>query len=303
MTNKKITKKKVNARFKTIGLALIIYIFFVLYIPLLLKELFIDQEIGLIFGLSKKSILNALIVVAGTVLPFKLMDKALFGKNDKKEKIEIPFGEIFIQSLMLFTISSVTLFLTSTIFSYFGKSADLVGGIGVVIDGKIVDDIVYTLLFVLITPIIEEFAFRAVLLRYLSRFGKYFALVATSLIFALAHSSFIEIFPAFIMSYELGKIYLRYKSAKPCIWIHGLYNLTLYILLIIPGKYSIFVAIFLALIYVASFVLFIAKKYTFIRVTKAKSTWKVFLIFFSRPEIILSVMLMIVQTALTMLLA
>ena len=87
MTNKKITKKKVNARFKTIGLALIIYIFFVLYIPLLLKELFIDQEIGLIFGLSKKSILNALIVVAGTVLPFKLMDKALFGKNDKKEKI------------------------------------------------------------------------------------------------------------------------------------------------------------------------------------------------------------------------
>ena len=230
MTNKKITKKKVNARFKTIGLALIIYIFFVLYIPLLLKELFIDQEIGLIFGLSKKSILNALIVVAGTVLPFKLMDKALFGKNDKKEKIKIPFGEIFIQSLMLFTISSVTLFLTSTIFSYFGKSADLVGGIGVVIDGKIVDDIVYTLLFVLITPIIEEFAFRAVLLRYLSRFGKYFALVATSLIFALAHSSFIEIFPAFIMSYELGKIYLRYKSAKPCIWIHGLYNLTLYIL-------------------------------------------------------------------------
>ena len=241
--------------------------------------------------------------MAGTVLPFKLMDKALFGKNDKKEKIEIPFGEIFIQSLMLFTISSVTLFLTSTIFSYFGKSADLVGGIGVVIDGKIVDDIVYTLLFVLITPIIEEFAFRAVLLRYLSRFGKYFALVATSLIFALAHSSFIEIFPAFIMSYELGKIYLRYKSAKPCIWIHGLYNLTLYILLIIPGKYSIFVAIFLALIYVASFVLFIAKKYTFIRVTKAKSTWKVFLIFFSRPEIILSVILMIVQTALTMLLA
>ena len=303
MTNKKITKKKVNARFKTIGLALIIYIFFVLYIPLLLKELFIDQEIGLIFGLSKKSILNALIVVAGTVLPFKLMDKALFGKNDKKEKIKIPFGEIFIQSLMLFTISSVTLFLTSTIFSYFGKSADQVGGIGVVIDGKIVDDIVYTLLFVLITPIIEEFAFRAVLLRYLSRFGKYFALVATSLIFALAHSSFIEIFPAFIMSYELGKIYLRYKSAKPCIWIHGLYNLTLYILLIIPGKYSIFVAIFLALIYVASFVLFIAKKYTFIRVTKAKSTWKVFLIFFSRPEIILSVILMIVQTALTMLLA
>ena len=303
MTNKKITKKKVNARFKTIGLALIIYIFFVLYIPLLLKELFIDQEIGLIFGLSKKSILNALIVVAGTVLPFKLMDKALFGKNDKKEKIKIPFGEIFIQSLMLFTISSVTLFLTSTIFSYFGKSADQVGGIGVVIDGKIVDDVVYTLLFVLITPIIEEFAFRAVLLRYLSRFGKYFALVATSLIFALAHSSFIEIFPAFIMSYELGKIYLRYKSAKPCIWIHGLYNLTLYILLIIPGKYSIFVAIFLALIYVASFVLFIAKKYTFIRVTKAKSTWKVFLIFFSRPEIILSVILMIVQTALTMLLA
>ena len=118
MTNKKITKKKVNARFKTIGLALIIYIFFVLYIPLLLKELFINQEIGLIFGLSKKSILNALIVVAGTVLPFKLMDKALFGKNDKKEKIKIPFGEIFIQSLMLFTISSVTLFLTSTIFSY-----------------------------------------------------------------------------------------------------------------------------------------------------------------------------------------
>lgn len=300
MTNKKISSKSVNRSFKTLGLILIVYVLLVLYIPSLLKILFFDEEYGTFFSPEKESFFNMLFVVLGTLLPFLLLKKAFVTK--KEARVDISFKEIFIQFLLLFTVSSVSMFLTSTIGSYFGMSADLVGGIGVVVSKLLVDDFIYALLFVLVTPILEEIAFRGILLRYLSRYGKGFALIASSIMFAFAHSSFIEIFPAFILSYELGKIYLRYKSTKPCIWIHIIYNLTLFFLFIIPSKFSIGVAIFLVTIYISSFVALFTKKYTYIRVKNAPSTGRMLLMFFSCPEIILCLLLMIVQTALTLLL-
>ena len=301
MTNKKISRKSVNRSFKTIGLVLIVYVLLVLYIPTLLKALFFDTDYGTYFFFNKESIFNLIFVVLGTLLPFLLLKKTFLTKREPRAYIS--FNEIIIQFLMLFTLSSISLFLTSTIGSYFGLSADLVGGIGVVVNEMVVDDLVYTLLFIFITPILEEIAFRGILLKYLSQFGKGFALIASSIIFAFAHSSFIEIFPAFVLSYEIGKIYLRYKSTKPCIWIHIIYNLTFFFLFIIPSKFSRWVAVFLVIIYVSSFIAFFAQKYTFIRVKNAPTTIKMLLMFFSCPEIVLCIILMVTQTALTMLLS
>ena len=301
MTNKKISRKSVNRSFKTIGLILIVYVLLVLYIPTLLKALFFDMDTNskfLIF--NKDSLFNMLLVILGTLLPFLLLKKAFISKRESRA--EITFKEIFIQSLLLFTVSSISLFLTSTIGSYFGRSADLVGGIGVVVNKMVVDDIVYTLLFIIITPILEEIAFRGILLNYLSRYGKGFALIASSIIFAFAHSSFIEIFPAFILSYELGKIYLRYKSAKPCIWMHVIYNLFLFLLFVIQGKFSIWAAVILVIIYVSSFIALFAQKYTYIRVKNAPTTGRMIKMFFTCPTILICLLLMIVKTALTILL-
>lgn len=77
---------------------------------------------------------------------------------------------------------------------------------------------------VLVGPFFEELFFRATLLRSLTRYGKEFALIFSSLCFGMMHLNFAQGIPAFFMGIVLGWSYVRSGSLIVPIAIHMLNN-------------------------------------------------------------------------------
>ena len=190
----------------------------------------------------------------------------------------------------------------TAIAGYFGISGELVSGVGISIDPQYLSDIVYIVMFIVISPILEEYAFRGVLLNTLSKYGKFFALYASAFIFSLAHGSFMEFLPSFIMAILLGKIALRYKSIKPTIWIHIIFNALLYASFIVPEKYSIIMAAFFALIYICAIAFYLTGIYKPIRVNKSNTNSRVTIMFLTTFSVMVSIILFIAHSVLTILL-
>lgn len=303
MASKKVSKKFAKREFETIGLALIIYCLFALFVPLLLDELFSLYDVGKFGPLEISVLIKILVILIGTILPFIIIDLA--GKKKKREivRVKIPFSEILVESLLFFTICSAAIFITTSVTTYFGLPGEVVSSIGMPLTSDKLDDLGYVLMFVLIAPILEEYAYRKILLRSLSKYGKYFALVATSIVYGLAHVSLKEMIPAFVMSYELGKIYLRYKSVKPCMAIHVIFNFFLYFLFVIPEKASIYLSILLTLIYLIVLLLIILRKFVRIVVRKSKSSNLVLKMFLKTLPVSVSLALFIIHSLLMMLLS
>ena len=75
-----------------------------------------------------------------------------------------------------------------------------------------------------IPALVEEFAFRGVVLGVLRRYGDGFAIVASSLLFGLVHGNFIQIPFAFFTAVALGYAVVRTGSLVPAIVLHFLNN-------------------------------------------------------------------------------
>lgn len=76
----------------------------------------------------------------------------------------------------------------------------------------------------ILVPVMEELAFRGVLLSALKRFGAPFAIVMSSLIFALAHLDFSNVVFAFIAGLVFGIIYYYTENLWLSVVIHALNN-------------------------------------------------------------------------------
>lgn len=304
MASKKVSKKYALNEFNTIGLVLIIYCLFVLFYPLVISELITLYLPELKWhGFDLILLCRLALMIIGTVLPFSLLKAASKKKEIKRtKKIPISSKQIICQTLVFFTVASAAIFVMTTVAAYFGISGELVSGIGITIDSKNLKDIVYIVMFVLVSPILEEYAFRGVLLNTLSKYGKYFALYASALMFSLAHGSFMEFIPSFIMGILLGKIALRYKSIKPTIWIHILFNLLLYVSFIIPEKYSMYMAALYGLIYLIAIALVLTKVYRPIVVRKSNSNSKVTLMYLTTFTVMVALFLFIAHSILIILL-
>ena len=304
MASKKVTRRYALNEFKTIGLILIIYCLFVLFLPLVVDEflhvILIETKWN---NIDLVLVAKTLLMIFGTVLPFMLLRLSTKKKSlPVNKKVSISFKQILYQSLVFFTGASAAIFMMTAIAAYFGFSGELVSGIGISIDSSKLTDIVYIVTFVVISPILEEYAFRGALLSTLSKYGKFFALYASAFIFSLAHGSFMEFLPSFIMGVLLGKIALRYKSIKPTIWIHIIFNLLLYLSFIVPEEFSIYMASVYALIYIIAVILFITGKYRGITVKKSNSNAKVTLMFITTSTVLVAIFLFLASSILTILL-
>ena len=151
-------------------------------------------------------------------------------------------------------------------------------------------------MLIIVTPIVEEYAFRGVLLNVLSKFGKTFGLYASSIIFALAHLSFVEMIPAFMMGVLLGKTSLRYRSIRPTIFIHILFNGLIYALCVIPASITKYMAYGIAGIVAIAAYLILSGRYERIRIQKLRSNRITNIVFFTRPSIVLAMLLMIANS-------
>lgn len=304
MASKQVSKKYALNEFNTIGLVLIIYCLLVLFIPFVVRELLgLLFEDTVFYGVDLVMASQVALMIIGTILPFMLLRKSTKRRDlPITKKIKMSGKQIICQAIVFFTLTSVAIFAMTTIAANFGISGELVSCIGISIDSNRLGDVLYIVTFILISPILEEYAFRGVLLSTLSKYGKYFALYASAFIFSLAHGSFMEFVPSFIMGVILGKIALRYKSIKPTIWIHILFNALLYVSFIIPENMSIYMAGFFGAIYVSAIALYLTGVYRPIIVRKSNSNAKVTIMFLTTFSVLVSITLFIASSILTMLL-
>ena len=296
MSNKKIvTKNYALHEFKIVGLILIIYALFVLYIPLGLKYLFLlnSENINTIF------IYSFICLVLGTLLPFSFLRIYCKGKvSDLVSNPNIEFKEKLINFIVFFAISICVIYVNTIIGDLINVEGRLISDIGIIFNSNYIKNYLYLVSFIIVSPILEEYAFRGVLLSCLSRYGKYFAIFATSIVYALAHGYFTDMIPSFIMGFILSKMALRYKSIRPTIFIHIVFNISLCLLSIIPEDYVFYVAIVIVAILVWALILVLKKKYKIVGVNKSSSNNKVTLMFVSTYTVLIALILFVLYTVL-----
>ena len=84
--------------------------------------------------------------------------------------------------------------------------------------------VIYVTLICLIAPVFEEFIFRGMILQNLRRYGNAFAIVVSSLLFALIHGNLIQAPFAFVAGLALGYFAIRLDSIFGSIILHAVIN-------------------------------------------------------------------------------
>jgi len=284
-----VTKAFARKQFSTIGLVLIVYAFFVLFIPAVLEMLLILKDSNIVKDTTLYIGFFYLFMVLGTFIPFFILKKAMRVKTKNFfGSAYISTKKLFINFLVFFTLVSLTIFISTSLFNNIQLEGQAVSSIGLQLEEKYLNNWLYIVTYVIATPIIEEYAFRGVLLSSLSKYGKYFAVVTTSIIYALAHGSFTEMLPALVISCLLSKLTLKYKSVKPAMIIHILFNATFYLMMILPDNYNLYVLVGLVVIYILSFIFITKKIYIPIKIKKSRNLGKTFGIFFSSVSVIIA---------------
>ena len=296
---KSVSRSYAINEFKTVGLVLIIYCLFVLYLPIVLKEAlpligfteFMGFDVYLLSGLA--------CLILGTLIPFILLrvrSKKKF--QDFNHQVDLNILDYLIHYVVFFAISTAAIFVTMMVAQYINVSGQLVSSIGITINSEYLSNIIYAVAFILVSPILEEYAFRGSLLICLSRYGKYFATIASSLIYALAHGSFVEMIPSFIMGYMLCKISLYHKSIRPCIIVHILFNASLYALFMVPEKYSLYMMIVLAVMIILAVVLLTTRVYRVVKIKRSGTNRQVGAMFLTTTSVMAALALFIIHSLL-----
>lgn len=84
------------------------------------------------------------------------------------------------------------------------------------------------LMVCIIRPALEEMLFRGVILRsFLNQYSRKFSIIASSVMFGVAHFNIYQFFIAFVIGLVLGWLYERTRSLWPGIALHMAYNSTL----------------------------------------------------------------------------
>ncbi len=295
----RVSKKYARRDFNTAGLLLIMYALAVLIVPFFLHMYLINKESEILKDQFLYYGLYFIIILFGTLIPFFLMRKAFRIPLKKMVRNFNPtFVDLFVQTIVFFTICIGLTYVSNNLFSYLGMEAKLISSIGFSYDEANLKNALYVLILIIVTPLVEEYAFRGVLLNALSKYGKNFGLYASAFIFAMAHRSFVEMIPAFVMGVQLGKTTLRYKNIVPPIFIHILFNSLIYALCVIPASITRYMAYGLVAVVIVAAYLILSGKYERIRIQKLKSNKITNVVFFSCPAIIIAILLMIADSLL-----
>jgi membrane protease YdiL (CAAX protease family) len=215
--------------------------------PLLLMVCFLEfsiiscEIVGLNYEKSTKGIANAdaisfytlhnLAEIAASVLPFLF----ILSKKDALLKLDISRVLCFekVKRKKLFSLVMVGLFIcffANQVSNVLLQNLSLLG-----ITCKLPNlpevnkdpvRIVLYLIMISVSPaLVEEFVFRGVILGSLRKFGNFFAIISSSILFGVVHSNAVQIPFAFVVGLILGMILVETNSMLPGILIHFLNNL------------------------------------------------------------------------------
>ena len=296
---KKLSKRRVKRNFTTIGLILILYVLLVMYMPYIFNLYMTQSNSSILYDEILYYGIYFIIIVLGTVIPFFFMRKFCKIKLKKlTRKVNATFIDLFVQTIVFFTICIALTYVSNMLILYVGLEEKLISSIGFSYDEANLNNYLYLFMLIFVSPLIEEYAFRGVLLNSLSRYGKSFALYASAIIFALAHNSFAEMLPAFAMGVALGKTSIRYKSIQPTIIIHILFNALIYSFCVMPQSVIQYLTYGLVAICVLAFTLIFTGRYQRISILSSKTNKMAINLFYSRFTVIFTMILLVAYTCL-----
>lgn len=297
--NIKVSKRFAKRQFSTAGMALLLYALIVLILPEFLMLYF--NSIGIYSNnnsLMNTGILYSLIVI-GTLVPFLLLKQSCHIRiKDFWRKCNVGFYDLLSDSIIYSAIGTLFMFLTIVINSYIKIGDSMITSLGISANTSWAYNPIFFVLYVIATPIVEEIAFRGILLRVLGRYGNYFAMISCSLVYAILHGSIAEVIPTFFLSVILIKITLKYRSIQPAVVVHIVFNAIMYFMAITPGKYYQIVAIVIFSIYLMAIFITFSRNYRFVKVRRKNNEKKLYSLFFGRITVILSLAIGIIYTVL-----
>ena len=297
MSDKVVTKRFALREFSQVGMILVIYAFFGLYIPFIIETYF---EIPSIPYLDKYSfdtmlIIKIICITFASIVPFFFLYISDKKNHDiKQDKTKLGIKNALIYTLIFCSVASFVTYVNTSLLSYFGISSDLVANIGLAINPNYFNDILYIVIYICFIPVLEEYAFRKSMLNVLSKYGKRFAVLTCSFIYAIAHCDLIQFLPSLVMAYFLNKIYLKYRSVVLTSFIHIFYNLIMFLGFSISSEYNKYVLIFILTIILISIIIILLKKYSPIVLPRVDYNKNTFWMFLSRKTVIFAIMLFIV---------
>ena len=304
MANKKtVSQNYVKKQFSIVGIALMIYALVVIFMPIGTK---ICVENGLFPRIDNPKlsfIISFIGLIIGTVFPFMIV-RRVFGTNLKEftKKTEIDLSDYLINFVVYFGFVAAALYVNTIITKLLGVQGIMLSDVGIVFNEILVDSPIYLFTFIFLSPLLEEYAFRGVLLNSLSKYGRYFALMMTTIVYTLAHASISEMIPSFVMGYLLAKMTLTYKSIRPSLFTHIMGNALLCAFALVPEKYSIFSLVFIAILLILAIILVFSKKYNIISIGSSDSSKRAIKFFLSNIFVIIALLLFVMHTTLITLL-
>ena len=164
---------------------------------------------------------------------------------------------------------------------------------------NIIRNILYLLLYVLLKPVCDEYIFRGIIQRQLGHYSRFFGVLASSLLYAIAQPSLSDAIPAFFLGWYLALVTLRYHSIRPAVTIHVLVSVFLWIVAIIPPEYSLIPIIVITLNYIVTLLFIIGNtvnyRIAFMRFPE-KKLWKTV---FTSSTIIICILLFAAENILS----
>ncbi len=238
-----------------------------------------------------------LICLAGALM-FTISSVVLKLDSSYLRSPRISFGRGFslacigtaIHLAVLTAVNMTGIFISNTDYEFFGKWNSR---------EYLLANILYALLFIIVRPVCEEFMFRGVIQRQLGHYGRYFGVLASAFLFAIAHQDLIMVLPSFAFGWYLSQITLKYHSIRPSIGVHMFMGLFYLIIEQIPDRYFAVTLVMIILIYFIA-ALGIMKQHMLLNMPRTGATeWKLWKILLTSHTVILCILLFIAEIILT----
>ncbi len=179
------------------------------------KEKYLDE---MTFSMA----IQAVIMLAAILVGAKASDIKL-GSYFAKPKIS--FSDT--ARLILIGIAlgqGTTIFINVIITVIQAITGEIIGTVNFIADRNPVSAVIMFALMAFIIPLFEELMFRGIFMSPLLKYGKWFAVIASSIVFGLYHMNLQQIFGAFVLGLFMTIISVKAQSIIPALAFHMINN-------------------------------------------------------------------------------
>lgn len=299
-----ITTRQAKRQIGHFGRSLVLYIVFFLLLNYGLSWV-VEHYPGIYQNLDPESVnlgASILFMLLITFIAFTISAKSLhLNMADYYTRPKIGAAKMFSLVCIGLGIELIITSVSSLFYFFFHTNSTMYDWLGVfTTKDYVIRNILYFLLIVILKPVCDEYIFRGIIQRQLGHYGRYFGVLGSAVLYAIAQWNLVQAIPALLIGWYLSLITLRYHSVRPAMAIQIWIALFSWALNVVPSKYIwIFTIIIIAVYIVAGLSIFQKQVDTHIARTGATEP-KLWKILFTTPSIILCVCLFGVNVVLSL---